>query len=96
VRVRVKLGSSGVASPWMTRHRFLCARCASRDKDGLPATIPLDHRLRPPRLVAALDEASTRRRINLAADFSTTLKKIPPKFPNFGKTFPYLPGKVAA
>ena len=39
IRVRVKLGSSGVSSPWITRRRrFLCTRCASRDGDGLPTT----------------------------------------------------------
>jgi hypothetical protein len=49
VRVRVKLGSSGVSTPWITRSRFLCkpnlplgysrlTRCAGRDGERLPAT----------------------------------------------------------
>jgi hypothetical protein len=49
VRVRVKLRSSGVRSPWVTRRRFLCrphprlrhsrpVRCVGRVGDRLPAT----------------------------------------------------------
>src|SRR5215207_5497327 len=49
--LRSRWCQSGVRSSWIMLRRFLCARCASKDKDRLPATEQIQPRLLPPPLL---------------------------------------------